>query len=154
MVPGTVNGMCNKATPCAAGLSCVGATATTMGTCKPAPSAVDAACDSTATTLPKCDQERGVACSTVTNRCVSITYASDGMPCGVMSDGLVVSCGRNGICDRAKGSATGTCKAAVAEGAACDTKAGPPCLPPANCITGASTVTSGICRIIDASTCK
>jgi hypothetical protein len=76
-------------------------------------------------------------------------YVGDGMPCGVVG-GTYVGCGQGGGCYTSTGPTstgqTGTCKAAVREGAACDNVVGPPCLPPGRCI-------DGTCFIPDANKC-
>ena len=46
---------------------------------------------------------------------------------------------------------SGTCKAAAADGAACDTAAGPPCMTPARCVTSGST--AGTCTVPSGSMC-
>jgi len=152
-VDGATNAACDRDHPCGFGLSCVGAAMTTMGTCQPSGKTVGAACDSRRMTAPACDANQGLTCDAVSKMCVALTYASDGMPCGLVGT-TVTACGNASVCYGSSGVTPGTCKAAAKDGAACDTDAGPGCLPPARCVTGSATVTSGMCQLADAAACK
>ena len=80
-----------------------------------------------------------------------------GAGCGGPSTADVVrsSC-RAGACYTDTGQAaepqTGTCKADVGAGAACDTTLGPACKPPGRCVTGASS-SAGTCMTPDPTAC-
>jgi hypothetical protein len=52
----------------------------------------------------------------------------------------------SGRCALATGSNSGTCEATAADGQACDSSRGPPCLPPAYCAAGTCTLPSASCR--------
>lgn len=110
-----------------------------MGTCQTAVNMAGASCDSKAATMPDCDRRLGLFCSRTTNTCVAYTYADDGQPCGVVAGGFA-ACNAGGLCVLAAGATMGTCKAAVADGQACDDTNGPPCVVPAKCVAGVCTL--------------
>jgi hypothetical protein len=155
VVPGGLAASCNRETPCGPGLSCVGATTTTMGTCMAAGTTVGATCDPRQRTTPNCDGELGLYCNAVTLKCAALTYAAANAPCGTnASDGTEISCASGGACVGATATMLGSCQAPAADGGTCDTNAGPPCLAPARCITGGGTTTSGTCELNDAVMCQ
>jgi hypothetical protein len=154
VTPGQVGDTCDRANPCAPDLSCTGRAATATRTCQPAVSTMGAACDPLTRTAPACDANLGLACNTVSKTCQPISYVGDGMPCGTMSDGSFAACAAGGECILPTAAAVmGTCKAPAADGAACDTQLGPPCLSPARCVTGGPGSSAGTCVSSDASQC-
>ena len=146
---GQAGDSCDAGHPCGADLTCSGV----MGTCQTTSSTVGATCDA----KNPCDGTMGLHCEAMNgNRtCTTTTYAGDGMPCGLVGGGFV-GCGAGGSCFTSSGLAeqgqSGTCKAAAADGAACDVVLGPNCLTPARCITkpGGS---SGVCTLPDGKMC-
>jgi hypothetical protein len=142
---------CGKGVPCGDGLACVGATATVQGKCETAPSTQGAACDPKDMTAASCSRSAGFFCDTQSKQCVAITFASAGQACGNIS-GVQVLCGGAGFCQRAQGQASGTCVAAAADGAACDTANGPTCISPSRCVI--SSGTAGTCHAADALSCQ
>jgi hypothetical protein len=122
--PQKAGGTCQVSTDCASGLIC-----TSAGTCgKP-----DEAGDKCAG-LGDCDGTKGLVCG-AQQTCVPTKIAKAGEACGIVNGSLVV-CDGGGFCAVAQGKTAGTCVAPAADGAACDTTHGPPCLPPADCING------------------
>ncbi len=152
---GSAGAMCSRAQPCAAGFTCIGATATAMGTCTASATMVGAACDATFRTGTGCAGDLGLWCNAMTSQCTAIAFAGPGQPCGEGTDGNLTDCSGGGQCVGSTFGRTpvlGTCKAPAADGAACDTAAGPPCLAPAKCVTAASS-TAGTCALADATKC-
>ena len=158
------NGACLAGkNPCAAGLSCVGenVAAGTMGTCQPDGSTVGATCDSTRKTLPACDAALGLACipsgaGMTTGTCQAIMLVAANQTCGAIGTPTtaVAECAGGGLCVKASStSRTGTCVAPAADGAACDSVAGPPCLAPARCVPTSAGSTAGTCKVPDATMC-
>jgi hypothetical protein len=152
ITPGSMGSPCNRTNPCQAGLSCVGATMMAMGSCQTAATMMGAACDPRQQMMPGCDANQGLYCNATSKTCQALAYVGDGAPCGQLADGTDAACTAGGECILATGSRMGTCKAPAADGAACDTSSGPPCLSPARCVTGGSG-TAGTCMIADASKC-
>ncbi|HZS38691.1 MAG TPA: hypothetical protein VFF06_17790 [Polyangia bacterium] len=149
---GTAGSACNRTAPCNPGFLCVGATMAMMGTCQAAATTAGATCDPLQRTAPGCDANLGLSCNTMTKTCSAISYVGDGQPCGVLASGAAAGCAGGGQCIIATGSTMGTCKAPAADGAACDTALGPPCLAPSRCVlSGAGT--AGTCEQIVASKC-
>jgi hypothetical protein len=138
-------GACDKNTPCAAGFACVGNGAAVQGVCKAEGRTAGAACDPKSSTLPGCDKDAGLYCDATSKLCAVIGIASDGQPCGTVAGAQVV-CTGGGLCAGATLVQSGTCKAPVADGVACNDVTGPPCLSPAKCVRGT-------CRLPDAATC-
>ncbi len=85
---GQTGSPCTSAIPCGYGLSCVGTTATTPGTCQAAVSDAGAACDPTGTTAPSCSADLGLTCDPVALTCVPTSYAAAGKPCGDLDGGV------------------------------------------------------------------
>ncbi|HEX4516333.1 MAG TPA: hypothetical protein VH054_22450 [Polyangiaceae bacterium] len=151
--------------PCQAGLSCVGDDEATMknGTCQTSGATVGAACDGTRKTAPGCFADLGLVCiptakGSAVGTCKNIQIVSTGATCGAIGSmpitGFAV-CGASGLCKKAASTDTnGTCVAAAADGAACDSDPanGPPCLSPAKCVSTGSG-TAGTCTPPNASTC-
>ena len=153
---GILNGSCDTNDPCGNGLSCVGVSSTsTVGSCEVALGTAGAACGGG--TTPACNGSLGLACvgASGSKTCVTISYVSDGMPCGNLSDTSFALC-RAGTCYTstgvASGSETGTCKLDAIEGASCDTALGPSCMTPARCV-GSDGGTSGLCTLPTGSAC-
>lgn len=151
----SMNGACDGTHPCDNALACVGATATAMGTCRPAAATIGASCGGT---MPGCDTTLGLYCagSAGAKTCTAMTFAHDGQPCGLLSDGSRVGCVA-GECYTATGTAgsgdMGACKASVGAPAACDTVLGPSCLAPARCVVP-DNGSAGTCATPDATMCS
>jgi hypothetical protein len=146
-------GPCDKDHPCAPALSCVGASAKGSGTCQAAGATANAKCDPKEQTAPACDRAMGFYCQPSTGTCQTIELAGDGEACGVVN-GAEVGCKAGGQCVIVGAAKSGTCKAPAADGAACDTQSGPPCMPPAQCVVTSDGGTSGTCTVPDATACK
>jgi len=151
VTPAMSGAPCDDNNPCQPGLSCVGAKMNLMGNCQPAVATEGASCVPGATTGPGCDPVQGLYCAS-NKTCQPIAYVGDAMPCGLLSDGSFAACAANGTCIIPTGMKAGVCKGAAADGAACDTSAGPNCLQPARCVTGGNG-TAGTCQVPDASKC-
>jgi hypothetical protein len=127
---------------------------TTMGTCMQAGTTVGATCDPRTRTGPGCEGALGLYCNAMMLKCASETFAAANAACGTnTTDGSVTGCSGGGQCVGATATAMGTCKAPAADGQACDTTNGPPCLAPARCVTGGGTATTGTCQLNDAAMC-
>jgi hypothetical protein len=151
VVPAAQGGACGKGNPCAAGLSCVGATRLKQGSCMPAGQA-SAVCDPTEQTAPACDRSLGLYCDGATMKCAAAALVGPGDPCGIVPPGFAVCLG-GASCEIPAGKTSGNCAAIIADGAPCDTAKGPGCLAPARCIvTGGATV--GTCKTTDPTACK
>lgn len=137
---------------CAADLGCNIASGATTGTCAQTIATLGAPCGGA---LGSCDGTLGLTCTNKT--CVAIDYAGDGMPCGNFTVGGFGACGAGGSCYTANGIAQsgemGVCKAAAADGHACDTVLGPPCLTPARCIVSGGG-SKGICTVPSSASCS
>lgn len=149
---GTAGGTCDSDHPCGAGLSCVTPAAMASGTCQAAGNSVGTACDAKRQTAAGCDPNAGLYCDAKTNACAAVSYAIAGAPCGSINQ-VTVACTNASTCFGSQGQTPGTCVADAPEGLPCDTEAGPSCLPPANCVTGGATATSGVCRLPDPTVC-
>jgi hypothetical protein len=154
VAPAGMGAQCSRAQPCGSGLSCVGASMTVMGTCQPTGNNAGVTCDPRQQTAPGCNGEIGLYCNRVTMKCALTTYTAAGQPCGTdMTSGNVTGCASGGMCVGASATALGMCVAPAADGAACDTANGPPCLAPARCINGGGATTAGNCQLEDATAC-
>jgi hypothetical protein len=151
-VPVLANGACSNALPCIAGLACVGATASAMGSCMREATTAAATCDARRLTGPDCDTAAGLTCDRTTNQCVAQPSANAGQPCGVLQ-GVDTRCSGGATCLHPTGSPTGTCIAPASDGAACDTAAGPGCLFPARCVPTTASGTAGTCQLPGSVTC-
>jgi len=144
--PDAACGVC--APPTAAGSACVRGSCSTGAVCPkgtatcvaPEPGPIGAVC----TVSEQCDVGNGVGCNPLTGRCIRLTLASSGA-CGLdLATSTYSACGASGNCSPLL---AGKCVAAAADGAACSAaEAGPPCLPPARCV-------SGRCSLPDPSLC-
>jgi hypothetical protein len=137
----------NNSAPCAADLQCAGM----MGTCMKTSASSGAACSSSLF----CDGWKGLACGP-SHTCSAIPYGADGAACGSIPGETFSECAGAGACYTATGIALsgemGNCRAAAADGAACDITVGPPCLSPARCVvTGGGN--AGICTLPSGDTC-
>ena len=154
-------------TPCEAGLACVGDDDTngTTGTCQPQANTVGAACDRSRNTAPNCDPQLGLTCipaaaGSSVGTCQSISLVAAGQTCGAIGSAPITGdaeCNAGGLCvKKVSTDNTGTCVAAAADGAACDsdTTQGPPCLAPAKCVASSAGSTAGTCVVPDATKCQ
>lgn len=96
------------------------------------------------------DADTEAAASTA-RTCQPLVVAAAGQPCGNDVGGQPVDCQAGGVCTGASGTTPGTCAAAAADGAPCDTANGPGCIIPARCI--ASGGTAGTCQYSGAQSC-
>jgi len=131
---------CDQAHPCEPVFYC-----SSTGMCV-ARLGLGAACDPTTNDDP-CDATVGLYCNQVTSSCAQTRASTPGGPCGVSADGTVSICGAAGACPLPDGATTGTCQAAVLEGAACDPAQGPNCLPPGTCL-------GNVCASLNPSSCQ
>jgi hypothetical protein len=146
------NGACGASAPCAAGLSCVGATMAAMGACKPAGATIGVACDPKKKTEAGCDGDKGLFCDSGTMLCAKETFAAPRQPCGFIGT-MEVGCSAGGLCVIPGTAAAGTCIAPAADGAACDDTNGPPCLLPAKCVVSGGG-TMGACTLPGGTACQ
>jgi hypothetical protein len=150
VVPAAAGGACGKDLPCGNGLSCIGASGMMMGQCLADATAMNAPCD--AKVGPDCEKNLGLYCSPLTKTCAAVTFADATQPCGVLAGG-VAACKAGAQCLIPAGQKSGTCIAPAADGAKCDTVAGPPCLRLAECVVTVGS-TSGVCTQPDPTSCK
>jgi hypothetical protein len=160
-----VSGACDDTHPCDARLACVGSVAATMtmGTCMTQGAVVGAACDNSRKTMANCDATLGLACIPTgpgakgVGSCQAIGLVAGMSICGSIGNPttMVTDCQAGGLCVKAMASdKTGTCAAPAADGAACDSVAGPPCLTPAKCVPAtADGGTAGTCMLPGSVTC-
>jgi hypothetical protein len=151
--PVAVGANCDRAvTPCTAGSQCVApAMAMGMGMCVAEPTTAGATCDARRHTGADCSRDAALYCN-ATNMCTATTMAADNAPCGNLA-GVVTQCATGG-CFGAVGMTPGACKAFAADGAACDTIAGPSCQPPARCVgMGVDGGSTGTCQIQGSTSC-
>lgn len=142
---------------CTAGYNCVAADTinTGPGTCEMAGATAGAACGSGSA---GCAVILGLACGgpNGAKTCMAITFGDDGAACGPSTDTGRAAC-KAGGCYTATGPASesqsGTCKADVGAGAACDLMLGPACKPPGRCVLGTNS-TAGTCTTPDPTTCS
>jgi hypothetical protein len=127
-----VGAACSATVPCALGYLCAGGTCSALvepgGSCTPTASA--------------CNVLEGLYCEApvgVPDECAHAMYAQAGGACGV-TGGAITACAAAGFCK------AGTCIAAAADGAACDTTNGPGCTLPATC-------SNGTCALPEPSAC-
>ena len=147
-IPVAEHGACDRTLPCNPGLTCVGASTTppiTMGTCMMSVELEGGTCDPSHTFGADCDPLAGLSCDLGTHLCVPEPLANPGEACGAVGSALT-RCASGATCYPI-GRMTGSCFAPAADGAACDTAAGPGCLFPARCVTASSTATTGTCQL-------
>jgi hypothetical protein len=152
VAPGNIGTLCDADHPCLPDLSCQGASSASMGMCVAAVAMAGQPCGNPVG-QPGCNNLIGLRCNAKTHQCGNIAYVGDRMPCGTLDDGSFAACSGGGLCVIPTGQAIGACKAPAADGGACDTDAGPPCLAPARCVTGGGTATAGNCRLPDPVSC-
>jgi hypothetical protein len=134
-IPGAATAACSKDLPCEAGLACVGATTTAMGTCQAEVTTQDAACDPKRMTGPDCSAAAGLTCDTQTMTCVQQPLAAANQPCGLIGT-TRTACSGGATCVIPQGEQMGLCVAPAADGGACNTDSGPDCETPAKCVSG------------------
>jgi hypothetical protein len=149
---GNANSACDTDHPCGAGLSCVTPSGMTSGTCQSAGASVGTMCDASRQSAPGCDPNLGLYCDGPTHTCMADTYAPAGAPCGLVNH-IGVACTSDSTCFGAQGQTPGLCLANAVDGGACDTQAGPSCLPPARCVTGGGSTTTGVCHLPNPAAC-
>jgi hypothetical protein len=143
--------------PCDADLACVGddEATQTMGQCMPEGAATGAPCDSTHKAQPTCDNNLGLVCiptaaNSTVGTCQPFVLAAAGAACGQMGGNpftSVVDCEAGAVCINK------VCVAPAADGAACDSVKGPPCLLPARCVPSSMGSTAGTCTVPDPTKC-
>lgn len=148
---GTAGVSCDKDHPCHASFTCVGSGGGVMGKCQVSKTQVGDACEDAATLATDCNHDLGLRCDDATSKCVVYQYAAPGGFCGKINNGKTL-CTGGSECVIPNGMVAGTCVPAAADGAACNTKSGPPCLRPAKCVTGGSG-SAGVCKIQDGANC-
>lgn len=122
---GTQGALCDQNHRCRRDFACQG------GVCVPVVGE-GAACDPANDT---CDLAAGLTCNTQSNTCQVIQFGAPGIACGTIH-GQPALCRASGTCLATDDAAQGTCVAAVADGEACTTTAGPACMSPAVCVSG------------------
>jgi hypothetical protein len=132
VAPGNAGATCGDNQPCQTPLVC------SKGTCSEG-AAAGAACSQE----EPCNLFKGLVCDPTSNTCKELKVANAGEACGFVG-GNFVTCGAGGDCNQ--NGATGTCRAALADGASCGAD-GPNCQEPAECI-------NGVCTINDPGACK
>jgi hypothetical protein len=155
---GILNSACGGGQPCGSSFLCVTPVSSvgdggSDGTCQHAISVMGAACGGT---MPGCDGSLGLYCGGTSGAqtCMTTAFAPDGQPCGGLSSTSFTQC-LAGSCFSSTGAITGgkmtgTCKADVTEGAACDSVLGPFCQMPSRCVpTGGGT--AGLCMLANGS---
>lgn len=134
VAPSKAGAPCGETQPCVAPLVC------SKGTC-----ATGAGAGASCANGETCDAVKGLFCESQSKVCKELKLAKAGETCGFV-DGTIVGCEAAGKCKVTTGQMTGTCQAAVADGAAC-TADGPDCQAPADCV-------NGVCTIPDPLACK
>jgi hypothetical protein len=152
-------GACGTANPCADHYACVGSTATSTGICLPEVSMAGSSCDpaNSADGGPTCDPLDALVCQGPrgSRTCLMETFVGPGEPCGYNPDaGVDDQCSAGAACIASDGGRQ--CVPPAPDNAACDTALGPPCTPPARCITGGvdSGTTAGTCKFLTPSDCQ
>lgn len=135
VAPGAAGESCSNDKPCKAGLVCkTGTAGSASGTCS-APSNAGEAC-----TGDECDSSKGLFCNPSSKTCQKVTFASAGGACGFTGGNITLCQGSGSNCNVAAGTETGTCQAALADGAACGTTATASCQEPARCVNNVCTL--------------
>ena len=148
---GALNAQCDSAAPCGPGLTCVGSSTTVKGTCQASGVKAGDTCDPKHQTGAGCDKNLGLTCDTTAKTCVTVTLVGAGEVC----DNKLIDCKAGAACVVPSGASQGTCVAAANDGEACDTGAGPSCLPTARCVwTSSDGGTAGVCTLPDGTACK
>jgi len=146
----TEGSACDDYLPCQAGLACIGSNTAkgVKGTCQAAATTAGAACSNA--TGPGCDDITYLYC--VEGKCQVRAIVGAGQPCDIGYGAPYSRCADGAACIQNPGTTVGTCAAAAANGAACDTTVGPLCLPTSKCIT-ADGGTAGTCMATDPTSC-
>ncbi len=152
--PVASGGACSRDLPCADGFTCVGSTVTppANGTCMAEIATAGGTCDPRHKTGADCSIDGGLTCNTTTNMCVTQPLVTAGMTCG-LANGVITRCEAAATCVVPTGMTTGACVAPAADGAACDSAAGPTCFAPARCVPTATGGTAGTCQLPGSMTC-
>jgi len=170
---GASGGSCDKDDPCGSGLTCVGAKPlkAIAGSCMPSGSTVGATCDASEETAAGCDAELSLACDPATSLCIAEALVGANATCGLFVDGGLSRCESAGTCliptsdagtdDDAGDSGAapvanttpGSCVAAAANGAACNSTSTPGCIPPAKCVIADGGADQGTCQLDDPTSC-
>lgn len=145
-VPVAAAGACSKDQPCENGLSCVGATMTTMGTCQAEVATAGGACDPKQMTGPGCSTAAGLTCDTQMLMCVPQPLAAATQPCGLIGT-TRTACKAGASCSIPQGETMGVCVAPAADGGPCNSDVGPFCETPAKCV-------GGTCQLPGSMTCS
>jgi hypothetical protein len=150
---GVRGSVCGNGAVCGVGQSCVGAdpATKTQGLCKDAGESVSAPCDPTLQAGTGCDRNAGLVCNSRTKTCQQVLITQSGQPCGNDVDGQPIDCEAEGACIGATATAAETCRAAAADGMACDTVSGPACVTPARCVGDGGT--AGTCQYSGSQSC-
>lgn len=136
VAPAKAGAACSTNQPCEASLRCAN------GTCAQ-PLAAGTTCESGANDA--CDRLKGFFCDPTAKVCKEVKFANAGEACGLVN-GTFVACAAAGHC-KTGANGQGTCQAAAADGQPCDTKNGPSCIEPADCV-------NGVCTLPDPAACK
>ena len=123
----------------------------TAGLCG-APSLVGAACSDSAT----CNTASGVVCNPLSKQCETLGFTGTNNACGIANGKLVQCTGPAQCIGITAPKYQGTCIAAAAVGAPCDTANGPPCTAGAVCACAAGTDAggcAGTCKVRDPAQC-
>ena len=137
--PGKLGDTCSSSVPCSVAFSCFGGKCVT-------PAAAGTTCDASSTTAADCALLDGLYCDPTAKLCKVFGQAKAGESCGAIPSASYAVCISSGFC-KLSGGTTGTCMASAADGATCDTTAGPKCMSPAGCL-------SSVCKLGDPSSCK
>jgi hypothetical protein len=139
-----LNGTCGAGLPCAARLSCVGASGTQTGSCQAA--VLDAGAPCTPQPAgPGCDYLSGVSCNTASGVCEPVQLAGNGQACGNVNN-QPAYCKAEGTCVSLNGVIGSACVGAAGLGAPCDLVKGPGCLFSVHCIVTSDGGTAGTCQ--------
>jgi hypothetical protein len=130
---GASGASCDDTHPCLRTLAC------NAGVCA-MPAAASATCSQTGTDFfGSCSELDGYYCNKATNgTCTKISLAAAGAPCGGIN-GSITACSASGVCVPPN-SASEKCMGPAADFGNCDSKKGPGCMAPADCIGGICTL--------------
>ncbi len=152
VTPVAASGACDDTSACAPGLTCLGNTATALGTCV-ALATLGESCDLT-DGGSRCDGRFSLYCNTEAGKvCATAATATASEACGTI-DGGAVDCVGDSFCQKVGDAKVGNCVAAAADGTACDTANGPICTPPARCVLTDAGVTTGLCQPTNPQACN
>jgi hypothetical protein len=131
-------GTCTSDTACQSSLVCGAG-----GACKkPTLGALGASCE--LSEARSCNVYAGLRCDVSSKTCVTETWPVVGEACGtfVVDGGTsnIPFCSGGARCVVDQSTGQGTCMAPIADGLACSSTAGPPCINPAECVGGVCTL--------------